>query len=437
MNKLKIQQIDEKGILAEMGVAAGDYLISISGQPVRDSLDYRFLSVDEALTVVIEKPNGEIWELDIEKEDDEDLGITLEDEAIVTKTCRNHCVFCFIDQMPTGMRESLYIKDDDERLSFLTGNYITLTNLSEADIKRIIQYHIMPINVSIHTTCPELRQKMLGNRHAGDSLATLERFYEAKIAMNGQIVLVPGYNDGEVLDQTLLDMMNYYPAMQSLSVVPVGLTKHRERLAKIDPVSTDNAKAILQSIAKVQTKMQKEYAVNFVYPSDEIFLLAGETIPKADYYDGFPQIENGVGMMASFADELDQALENNEHENLNREKTGIITGFLAKDFLSFCVEKIKSQYPGGEIEVYPIENQFFGDKITVSGLITAADIIAQIPKDHGCRRFLIPENMLRSGTEDFLDDITLSELAQQLGAEVKRVPVSGAMFLRALSDTDE
>lgn len=437
--------MQEESILYEMDVEAGDALLSINGMPVTDILDYRYLIADNALIVEIEKPDGEIWELDIEKEFEDDLGVEFPEEMISTKTCKNNCIFCFIDQLPVGMRESLYVKDDDERLSFLTGNYITMTNLTEDELNRIIRYRIMPMNLSIHTTNPELRKKMLKNRFAGDVMSYLETFRDNGIQMNGQIVLVPGYNDGQELKKTLEDLIKFYPILQSVSVVPVGLSEHRQGLEALRPFSQEEALSTLAIINNIHDNMAKLYGDGFVYPSDEFFLLANIAIPNVDYYNGFPQIENGVGMMADFKASVQESLKliktNPITEPLmsaeinSRLKIGIITGTAAFDYMCSLVSDIKTGLPDLDLVVFPVTNDFFGQKITVSGLLTGSDIVAQIKPmllDNPRELLLLPENVLRNGTDILLDDWTLTRLSATLNVPITAIPVIGQNLLNIL-----
>lgn len=431
MGKFKIEGVAPGSIFEELEIEKGDTLLTINGMPVADIMDYRYLQADEQLMIEIEKPGGEMWELDVEKDFEEDLGLVFDENMLETRTCKNNCVFCFIDQMPPGMRETLYVKDDDERLSFLLGNYVTLTNLTEAEMERIVRYRIMPINISVHTTNPELRCAMLHNRFAGSIVESLRYFADNGIGMNGQIVLCPGYNDGDELSRTLNDLMGFYPQMASVSVVPVGLSKYREGLAKLDKFDAEGARETLSIIGGIQAQMRSQYGTNFVYASDEFFLLAGEALPDSSYYDGFPQIENGVGMMTDFKEGLDAALSEAcaVRGNGVSQKVGIITGRLAADFMRDCAQKA-SAVCGVELSVYPVTNDFFGEDITVSGLITGADIIRQVPP--GADRYLIPENMVRSHTHDLLDDVTTEDIEKALQAEVRIVPVDGAAFLEAM-----
>ncbi|MBK5243730.1 MAG: DUF512 domain-containing protein [Eubacteriaceae bacterium] len=424
-----------------MEIVPGDKLISINGTTIIDVLDYRYLMADEELLLEIEKLDGEIWELEIEKDLDEDLGVLFSEEMIQTKTCKNNCIFCFIDQLPKGMRESLYVKDDDERLSFLTGNYITMTNLSTAEMERIIRYRIMPMNLSIHTTNPALRCEMLNNRFAGNVLDYLEAFKTNNIQMNGQIVLVPGYNDGEELVKTLEDLKGFYPTIQSVSVVPVGISRHRQGLQKIEGFDQASSQRTLKIIEKVHNEMEEIYGEGFVYASDEFFLKAKALIPEPSYYDGFPQIENGVGTLADFKDSFNTALEKYykaASKKTSFPKIGIVTGMAAYEFILKLIEKTKKRIPAIDVIVYPIENDFFGEEISISGLITGHDIIEQLKtkiKESSRESLLIPENALRSGTKLLLDDWTLETLSNALNLKVIGVPVNGeSLILKIISE---
>lgn len=434
MKKFIIEAVEKDSIFSEMDVTPGDCLLSINGMPVTDILDYRYLIADDCLEVEIEKPDGEIWELDIEKEYEDDLGVVFPEAMIGTKTCKNNCVFCFIDQLPQGMRESLYVKDDDERLSFLTGNYITMTNLTPDELNRIIRYRIMPMNLSIHTTNPELRIKMLKNRFAGDVMRYLETFYENGILMNGQIVLVPDYNDGPELEKTLNELKRFYPVLQSVSVVPVGLSNHRQGLAELRLFTRDEARQTLALIDAVHGEMEAQHGDGFVYPSDEFYLLAQSPIPDSDYYHGFPQIENGVGMMADFKTSLTEALANLKTLKTRNQpkKIGLITGTAAATYLDELATAITAAVPGLTLTVFPITNHFFGEAITVSGLVTGTDILAPLKNqlaDDPCDLLLLPENALRSGSHTLLDDWTLESLSDALGVKVASVPLDGQALL--------
>lgn len=433
-NPYEIINLDPNGILAEFDIVSGDRLLSVNGRPVRDELDIRYADAEEQLFVEIEKSDGEIWELEIEKDSEESLGISCDGETLGIRRCRNNCIFCFIDQMPEGMRETLYVKDDDERLSFLQGNYVTLTNLTEDLKQRIVDYRIMPMNISIHTTDADLRCKMLGNRFAGSILEDLRFFSENGILMNGQIVVCPGINDGAHLQKTLDDLTAFYPQLHSVSVVPVGLTKFREGLYPLEAVSSEKAEAILKILDGIQEQMLSLHGTRFVFPGDELILSAGRPLPDADAYEIFEQIENGVGMMTDFEQTLDDALLSVEENKstMSQKKIAVITGMLAADFMRRCAQKIMTRYSAVEIEVLPVVNRFFGEQITVSGLVTGKDILEQMDQSSHFDLVLIPENMVRYHTDVFLDDITLSEIEEICHAPVRLVAVDGGAFLNAV-----
>ena len=314
-----IRSVEDGSIAWELGVEPGDCLISINDKEIEDVFDYHYLVNDEELVLLIEKPDGEEWELEIEKDYEEDLGIEFEQGLMDEyRSCRNKCMFCFIDQMPKGMRETLYFKDDDSRLSFLQGNYITLTNMSDHDIDRIVQYHLEPINISFHTTNPELRCKMLHNRFAGDALKKVQTLYEGGITMNGQIVLCKGINDGEELERSIRDMTAYLPHLQSVSVVPVGLTKFRDGLYPLEPFTKEEAKEVLAIIHRWQKKIYEEYGTHFIHAGDEWYILAGEEMPEEERYDGYLQLENGVGTTRLLQNEFQEAFEQLSGDEIGR-----------------------------------------------------------------------------------------------------------------------
>ena len=427
-----IKEIIAGSIAEELELEPGDRLLSINGETLEDIFDYQYLAEDEYLVLVVKKSNGEEWELEIEKDEDEDLGIIFENGLMDEyRSCTNNCVFCFIDQMPPGMRDTLYFKDADSRLSFLQGNYITLTNMKQKDIDRMIQFHWSPINISIQATDPELRCKMLNNRFAGKVLSYLDQLYEAGISMNGQIVLCPGLNDGEELDRTISDLSKYLPHMQSVSVVPVGLTKYREGLYPLRPFDREDAKAALDIVCRWQDKLYAEYGNHFVHASDEIYLMAGEPIPEEEEYDGYPQLENGVGMLRLLMEETETAI-CAALPDIAPQRVSIATGLLAAPTLTALMEKISEAFPEVSGTVYPIENKFFGELITVSGLLTGQDLLAQVKdKDLG-DRLLLPENMLRSGERVFLDDMTVEELEETLQTRIVIVKSSGQALVDAV-----
>ncbi|MBY0757603.1 DUF512 domain-containing protein [Sellimonas caecigallum] len=427
-----VASVEEGSIACEMGIEKGDKLISINDNEIEDVFDYHYYVNDEYLVVLIQKPDGEEWELEIEKEYEEDLGITFEQGLMDEyRSCRNHCVFCFIDQMPKGMRETLYFKDDDSRLSFLQGNYITLTNMSDHDIDRIIRYHLEPINISFHTTNPKLRCKMLHNRFAGEALRKVDRLYEGGITMNGQIVLCKGLNDGEELERSLSDLSGYIPNLQSVSVVPVGLSKYRDGLYPLEPFTREDAREVLEVIHRWQEKLYKKYGYHFIHAGDEWYILAGYEVPEAERYDGYLQLENGVGMIRLLKDEFQEAFEN--LEPIDRTiHISMATGVLAYDYLKEFLEKMKEKCPNLKVHLYKIRNDFFGERITVSGLITGQDLISQLKGQELGERLLLPCNMLRSGEPVFLDDVTVQELEDALQVKTDIVKSSGQDFIDSI-----
>ncbi|HJB86484.1 DUF512 domain-containing protein [Mordavella massiliensis] len=431
-HKHKISRIEPGSIADELGIEPGDLLLTVNDSVIEDVFDYHFLIHDEELVLLIEKPDGEEWELEIEKDYDEDLGMEFEQGLMDEyRSCRNKCMFCFIDQMPEGMRETLYFKDDDSRLSFLQGNYVTLTNMSEHDIDRIIRYHLEPINISFHTTNPELRCKMLHNRFAGEALKKVDRLYEAGIEMNGQIVLCKGINDGEELERSIRDMSRYLPYLRSVSVVPVGLTRYREGLYPLKSFTKEEAKGVLEIIHRWQKKLFKEHGIHFIHAGDEWYLLAEEEIPEEERYDGYLQLENGVGMIRLLREECKEAFQALPGDEKSR-RVSMATGLLAYPELCRIADMLKEKYPGTKVQIYPVRNDFFGEKITVSGLITGGDLIRQLKgKDLG-ERLLLPCNMFRSEEDVFLDDVTLAEVEEALQVRADIVKSSGQDLIDAI-----
>ena len=427
-----IKNVLPGSIAEELEISAGDKLLAINDQEIEDVFDYHFLANEEYLTVLIEKPDGEQWELEIEKEYEEDLGIEFEQGLMDEyRSCRNKCIFCFIDQMPKDMRETLYFKDDDSRLSFLQGNYVTLTNMSDHDIDRIVRYHLEPINVSFQTTNPELRCKMLHNRFAGEALKKVDRLYEGGITMNGQIVLCKGINDGEELERSIRDLMKYAPQLQSVSVVPVGLSKYRDGLYPLLPFTKEDAKEVLHIIHKWQKKAYEEFGIHFIHGGDEWYILAEEELPKEECYDGYLQLENGVGMLRLLTNEFEEGYERLNGDERDRE-VSIATGFLAYPYIQRMADRIMEKYPKSKLHVYGIRNDFFGELITVSGLITGQDLIGQLKGKALGEKLLLPCNMLRIEEQDFLDDVTLQDVKDALQVPVDIVKSSGQDFIDAV-----
>ncbi len=439
-----IKAVEPGSVAEELEVEAGDVLLAINNQEIEDVFDYRCMILEEYLEVLIRKADGEEWLLEVEKDEDEDLGLEFENGLMSDyRSCTNKCMLCFIDQMPPGMRETLYFKDDDSRLSFMQGNYITLTNMKDKDIDRIIRLKLAPINISVQSTNPELRCKMLNNRFAGEKLKYIQKLYENGIEMNGQIVCCKGVNDGEELKRSIEDLMQYLPHMRSVSVVPAGITKYREGLYPLELFTKEEAEEIIDLIEGYQQKCFEEYGLHFIHASDEWYILAGRELPEEDRYDGYIQLENGVGMMRLLRTEFTEAMEqlkNSVHyadlkENLRRTVT-IATGRLAAPLLKELAQKLMEQFAGLQIHVMPIRNDFFGETITVSGLVTGQDLIKQLKekKESGMELgdILIPSNMIRSGEKVFLDDVTTADVETELGVRVVINGPTGRDFVEAV-----
>ena len=413
------------------GLRRGDRLVSMNGREIIDVLDFRFEEEETSLTIGFLR-DGEEREVQVRKGEYEELGLVFAESLMDDyRSCRNDCVFCFIRQLPPGMRETLYFKDDDTRLSFLQGNYVTLTNVSDEELERICFYKLSPMNVSVHTTNPELRCKMLHNRFAGTIVDKLRRLKEADITMNGQIVLVPEYNDGAELERTIHDLTEFLPNLQSLSVVPVGLTKYRENLPKLRTFTPEEARDVIGIIRKWQQICLQYFDTRFVYASDEWFLTAGLPIPSEEEYEGYPQIENGVGMIRSLVQEVEEEIEYRDGDEELHEAT-IATGTLAAPVIAELCEKVRSIYPNLRVEVIPIINRFFGETITVSGLLTGKDIIEQLRGRDLCGKLILPENLLRSGETVLLDDMTVSDIENALQTKVRIVQSTGLDFVDSL-----
>lgn len=415
-----VSKVLPNSIAEEVEIESGDKLISINGNNVKDIIDYKFLITDEYLELEVEKPDGEIWEIEIEKDYDEDLGIVFK-EAILDRpmSCHNKCVFCFIDQLPPGMRQTLYFKDDDSRLSFLQGNFLTLTNMKEEDIERIIKYRISPINVSVHTTNPELRIKMLNNRFAGNIYDILKRLAEADIKVNTQVVCCPGINDGEELIRTIEDLYVLYPSVENLAVVPLGITKFRANLPHLKLFTKEKSKELIESVKVLQDKYVKESGTPFVRLSDEFYVMAGSEPPTEEHYGGYEQLEDGIGMIRILKNTIKE-----QAEYLNKKAKGnftIITGVSAKTVLEEVASSIMKVNSNIKINVIAVENKFFGTTITVAGLLTGIDIINTAKEETLGDYIIIPNNMLKKGYELgeeveglLLDDYTVRDLEKIL-----------------------
>ena len=420
------------GIGEELGIEPGDKLLAINGNEIQDVFDYYYYEESEQLLLLIEKPDGEEWEPEIEKDEDESLGIEF-DQSLMDeyRSCRNKCMFCFIDQMPKGMRETLYFKDDDSRLSFLQGNYITLTNMSDHDVERIVKYRLEPINISFQTTNPELRCKMLHNRFAGEALKKVDILYRGQIEMNGQIVLCKGVNDGEELERTIRDLTGYLPYLKSVSIVPVGLTKYRDGLYPLEPFTKEDAREVLSVIHRWQEKIYQEHGIHMIHAGDEWYVLAEEEVPEEERYDGYLQLENGVGMMRLLFNEVQEALSAVTGDERQRE-ISLATGRLMYPYIGKILEEIRKKFPNITTHLYAIRNDFFGERITVSGLITGQDLTGQLKGQPLGERLLLPCNMLKIGEPVFLDDFTLEEVENSLQVKTDIVKSSGQDLLDAV-----
>ncbi len=426
-----IKSVDPGSIGDELGLEPGDQLLTIDGHELEDIFDYEYYIQSESIEMLVRKADGEEWELDIEH-DYQDLGLTFENGLMSEyRSCRNKCIFCFIDQMPKGMRDTLYFKDDDSRLSFLQGNYVTLTNMSKRDIDRIIEFKLSPINISVHTTNPRLRCRMLNNRFAGEALKMIDRLYRAGTPMNGQIVMCRGINDKEELERTIRDLSGYIPCMESVSVVPVGLSKFREGLYPLEPVTKEDARQTIEIVERWQKKLYKAYGTHFIHASDEFYILAGQPLPEEERYDGFIQLENGVGMIRLMSVEVEEAL-NGLKGDEREEELSIATGLLAYDYLKGFLEQIREKFPNRLVHLYPIVNRFFGEQITVAGLITGGDLMDQLKGRQLGSRLILPSCMFRSGEEVFLDDVTRQEVEKALQVPVNIVKSSGQDFVNAV-----
>ena len=434
MSKTMIRRVEPRSPAAKAGVQAGETLAEINGKQILDVLDYKFYSYDARLTLTLQAPDGASRTLRVRKEEGEDLGLEFETYLMDrARSCANNCIFCFVDQMPPGMRESLYFKDDDARLSFLMGNYLTLTNLSQREVQRIIDLRISPINVSVHTTDRSLRVEMLKNRRAGESIEIMRRFARHQITMNCQIVSCPGINDGPALDRTLRDLAEMFPAVHSVSVVPVGVTKYREGLYPLRPYTREEAGAVVDQVEAFAAAHRDAHGTALVWCSDEFYLLAGRPLPEEDYYEEFTQLDNGVGMLRLLRQEFRRGLDLMEPEEMERTVPfSIATGVSAAPFLTELVELARKKCGKIEGTVYPIRNDFFGETIVVAGLVTGGDLIAQLRGKKLGERLLIPANMLRHGERVFLDDVSLDDVERALGVPVIPVEQDGYELLDAM-----
>lgn len=428
-----ISQVFDNSLAQEVGLEVGDQILSINGTKILDIIDYRYNISESYIELLIQKSNGELWELEIEKDLDEDLGISFVDPLLDRqKTCSNNCIFCFIDQMPKGMRESLYIKDDDSRLSFLQGNYITLTNLKDDDIDRIIQYKLSPINVSVHTTNPSLRIQMLKNKFAGKILNDLKKLTDNKIEINAQIVAIPGINDGFELEKTLEDLYQLGNSIHSVAVVPVGITKYRTNLNHLNIYDKKSANKLIELVENFGKKVKRTRTKNWVYASDEFYLIAERELPNEEYYDGYPQYENGVGLLRSFYEEavyfIEQIKENQESGSVT-----IATGEYAYSLLKVIIYKLNQKLPNFKISLYKIVNDFFGDTVKVAGLLTGRDIIEQL-KGLCYDDIMLPRVMFRQDKLITLDDLSIENIEEELNCRIIPCENDGQIFIEKIME---
>lgn len=429
----KISKIINESIAEELEIEVGDKLISINGTEIKDIIDYKFLMADDYIEVEIEKKNGEIWTLEVEKEYQEDLGIEFENEIMdEARSCHNKCLFCFIDQLPQGMRKTLYFKDDDSRLSFLQGNFVTLTNMTDEDLERIIRYRISPINVSVHTTNAELRTKMLHNRFAGNIYERLKKLADAGITMNCQVVLCPGYNNGEELIKTVNDLYTLYPSVENVAAVPVGVTKFRKNRQEITLYDAERAKAELDNVSRFQQKALQEIETPFIRLADEFYVLSGSEIPAAEFYGDFDQIEDGIGMIRFFRDSITKNL-----KKLNLKGKGsfsFITGASAYNEILWAAEAIEERNDRIKVKVHQVVNDFFGQTITVAGLLTGQDIMKQIRQDHVLEYIIMPKNMFKSDENIMLDDVTTVDLETYFNKKILICDFTGEDLIQLINE---
>lgn len=432
----RVKSVEEGSAAWEGGVEPGDILRKINHHKIKDIFDYRFYSAEECVLLEMETAAGEIYDVEIEKDPYEDLGIEFENPLLDRdRGCANRCIFCFIDQLPPNMRETMYFKDDDTRLSFLTGNYVTLTNVGYRELERLVKYKMSPINLSVHTTNPKLRCFMLGNKKAGDIMEKARFLADGGIQLNGQIVLVPDVNDGAELERTVRDLMTLSDQMVSVSVVPIGITKYREGLYPARAFTEEECRKVIRFVEGVQKEARKTLGRNFLYAADEFYITAGENFPSSESYDDFPQLENGVGMCSLLESSVQTFLQE-QKQNLKRHFTGekkisvsIATGKAAYAIIKELAAAVTAEFPHVTVTVYEIINCFFGENVTVSGLITGGDLRSQLADKQLGDVLLIPQNMLRAGEPVFLDDVTLDALSADLGIRICPIGEAGADFV--------
>ncbi len=437
--KIYIKSIQNNSIAEEVGIEKGDFLLTVNNCTIKDIFDYRFQITNESIIVEIQKQDGEVWEIEIDKEEYEDLGIEFEQGMLDSaKSCTNKCIFCFIDQLPEGMRNTLYFKDDDSRLSFLMGNYITLTNMSEDDIDRIIKYRMSPVNVSVHTTSPELRVFMLKNKFAGDLMDKIKRLVNGGICINCQIVICRDINDGKFLDKSIEDLSSLYPGVNSISIVPVGITKYRKGLEHLKAFDFDSSNKVIRQVEAWQLNLLDKFDSRIVYLADEFYIMSELELPEFECYEDFPQIENGVGLISMLKHEFYEYLNTMDvndkiiKDKLYNRSVSIATGVSSYKYIKNLADELENRYNSIKINVYEIENEFFGKNVTVTGLITGGDLISQLKNKELGDDLLISISMLKDGEKIFLDDIKLDDIEKELNVTIKVVENDGKDFIRKI-----
>ena len=431
---IRIDRVDAGSEAEALGLAGGDELLSVDGNELNDTLDYDFYTDSKSFHLKAKVADG-IREWDVRREERGPFGCDFSTYLGDQKhSCSNHCMFCFIDQLPPGMRESLYFKDDDERLSFLFGNYITMTNMQDHEIERIIKMHISPINISVHTTNPQLRVRMLANKRGGEVLKYLPRLVQGGIAVNCQLVLCRGINDGDELRRTLTDLLALRPQVGSIAAVPAGVTDYRKGLYKLTPYDKETAAATLDILEEFAQKCRAEYGRSVIYPSDEWYLTAERPLPPAEFYDAFAQLEDGVGMWRLYHDTFLEELENHTGLVLPH-SMDVVTGTLAGPLIRECADALMQKYPQVKITVHEIKNEYFGGNVSVAGLVTGTDIIKQCSGRLHSDLLAVPEVMIRDEKGQFLDDITLEELGRALGCRAVSIPTDGGGCCKAMLST--
>ena len=429
MKKHLIKEVKKGSIAEELEIEPGCYLTLVNDVEIKDILDYKYQLFDEYVVVTIEDKNGEEWDYEIEKEENEDIGLVFEEELMDNaRSCANKCIFCFMDQLPPNVRDTLVFKDDDFRLSFMTGNYVTLTNSGYKDLDRIIEYHLSPINISVHATNPAVRCMMLNNKNAGKILEYIKYLTDNGIYVNTQIVLCPGINDGKILDQTIEELSKFYPYMQCIAIVPVGLTKYREGLYNLKPFNKETANRAIKQVEEWQNRFMEKYGSHIVYIADEVYILAEKDIPSYEVYEDFPQLEDGIGMLAKMQHEFNKKYLRLKERSINK-TVSIATGKCAYGFIKHLAESLEKKFKGLKVNVYAIENEFFGPQITVSGLITGSDIIKQLKNKDLGQYLLINYSSIKSDSPTFLDDISVGEVEKALNIKIKVTDGTGEDFI--------